>query len=105
MFILFSAMLTATQYFGIILFKYTCFKETDQNLKGNPIDCMVQGVPNSIVNTYCWTHGTYTIKDLEHFTVNILILLHFWIKIFYFHREESRLQRRESTCGSMITQG
>ena len=71
MFILFSAMLTATQYFGIILFKYTCFKETDQNLKGNPIDCMVQGVPNSIVNTYCWTHGTYTIKDLEHFTVNV----------------------------------
>jgi len=50
LFILFSAMLTATQYFG------------------NPIDCMVQGVPNSIVNTYCWTHGTYTIKDLEHFT-------------------------------------
>ena len=84
LFILFSAMLTATQYFG------------------NPIDCMVQGVPASIVNTYCWTHGTYTIKELEHFTVNVLNLLHFCQLIFYFHREESLLRRRESTCGSMI---
>ena len=83
MFILFSAMLTATQYFG------------------NPIDCMVQGVPNSIVNTYCWTHGTYTIKDLEHFTVRILIVSAF--VIFYFCRDESRLRRRWSTCGSMTT--
>ena len=85
LFILFSAMLTATQYFG------------------NPIDCMVQGVPASIVNTYCWTHGTYTIKDLEHFTVNFSILSNF-VNFLYFNREESQLRRRESTCGSMITQ-
>jgi len=50
MFILFSAMLTAKQYFG------------------DPIDCFVQGVPTGIVNTYCWTHGTYTVKALEHIT-------------------------------------
>ena len=57
MFILFSAMLTGKQYFG------------------DPIDCMVQGVPNSIVNTYCWTHGTYTVKDHEHFTVFIITFI------------------------------
>ena len=50
-FILFSAMLTAKQYFG------------------DPIDCFVSGVPAGIVNTYCWTHGTYTVTSLEHITV------------------------------------
>ena len=50
MFILFSAMLIAKQFFG------------------DPIDCFVQGIPTGIVNTYCWTHGTYTVKALEHIT-------------------------------------
>ena len=36
LFILFSAMLTAKQYFG------------------DPIDCFVQGVLSGIVDTYCW---------------------------------------------------
>ena len=47
LFILFSAMLTAKQYFG------------------DPIDCFVQGVPSGIVDTYCWVHGTYTLKNLK----------------------------------------
>ena len=38
-------MLTAKQYFG------------------DPIDCFVSGVPAGIVNTYCWTHGTYTVQN------------------------------------------
>jgi len=50
-FILFSAMLTGNQYFG------------------NPIDCLTQaGVSQSLMNTYCWTHGTYTVKRFEHVT-------------------------------------
>jgi len=49
--ILFSAMLTAKQYFG------------------DPIDCYVQGVPASIVNTYCWVHGTFTIKRFDNVQV------------------------------------
>jgi len=47
LFIMFSAMLTAKQYFG------------------DPIDCFVQGVPAKIVNTYCWVHGTYTMKNYK----------------------------------------
>eukprot|EP00091_Calanus_sinicus_P010951 TRINITY_DN2502_c0_g1_i1.p1 TRINITY_DN2502_c0_g1~~TRINITY_DN2502_c0_g1_i1.p1 ORF type:complete len:407 (+),score=75.11 TRINITY_DN2502_c0_g1_i1:99-1319(+) len=47
LFILFSGMLTAKQYFG------------------DPIDCMVNGVPAKIVNTYCWVHGTFTMKNLK----------------------------------------
>ena len=44
--VLFSLMLTSTQYFG------------------NPIDCTVQGVENKgLVNTFCWTHGTFTVQN------------------------------------------
>merc|ERR1711874_414596 len=48
--VLFSLMLTSTQYFG------------------SPIDCISTGVDKGIVNTYCWTHGTYTVQNLEGVT-------------------------------------
>ena len=28
---------------------------------GDPIDCMVDGVPGGTMDTYCWIHGTYSI--------------------------------------------
>jgi len=40
-----SLLNTANQYFG------------------NPIDCIVDGVPGSIFNTYCWIHGTFTLPS------------------------------------------
>ena len=44
-------MLTSTQYFG------------------SPIDCTVGGVENkALVNTYCWTHGTFTIQNKKGVT-------------------------------------
>jgi len=49
--ILFSAMLTAKQYFG------------------DPIDCYVEKMPASIVNNYCWVHGTFTVKTFDHVQV------------------------------------
>jgi len=54
LFILFTGMLTAKQYFG------------------DPIDCFVQGIPASIVNTYCWVHGTYTLRTFDHIKVRDL---------------------------------
>ena len=49
--VLFSSLLTAYQF------------------SGQAIDCMVQGgIPDSMINNYCWTHGTYTVKDMEHIT-------------------------------------
>ena len=51
MLVLFSLMLTSTQYFG------------------NPIDCTVSGVENKgLVNTYCWTHGTFTVQNKKGVT-------------------------------------
>merc|ERR1712096_211933 len=28
---------------------------------GDPIDCIVDGVPGSVFKTYCWIHGTFTL--------------------------------------------
>ncbi|XP_023329396.1 innexin inx2 isoform X2 [Eurytemora carolleeae] len=41
--ILASILNTAKQYFG------------------DPIDCIVEGVPSSVFNSYCWIHGTFTL--------------------------------------------
>jgi len=30
---------------------------------GNKIDCIVDGVPGGIMNTYCWIHGTFTVPS------------------------------------------
>ena len=50
--VLFSLMLTSSQHFG------------------NPIDCTVSGVENKgLVNTYCWTHGTYTVQNKKGVTI------------------------------------
>lgn len=40
-----SLLVTARQYFG------------------DPIDCIVDGVPGSIMDTYCWIHSTFTIPS------------------------------------------
>jgi len=40
-----SLLTTAKQYFG------------------DPIDCIVDGVPGSVFETYCWIHGTFTLPS------------------------------------------
>lgn len=40
-----SLLITATQYVG------------------NPISCIVQGLPTHAVNTYCWITSTFTMPD------------------------------------------
>ena len=44
-----SALLSASQFFG------------------KPIDCHMRGekLPGDMVNTYCWIHGTYTLKYIN----------------------------------------
>ena len=41
-----GALVTATQFFG-----------------GAPIQCIVNGIPTGVMNTYCWIHGTFTIPS------------------------------------------
>jgi len=40
-----SLLTTAKQYFG------------------DPIDCIVEGIPGSVFKTYCWIHGTFTLPS------------------------------------------
>lgn len=40
-----SLVITATQYVG------------------NPISCIVQGLPTHVINTYCWITSTFTMPD------------------------------------------
>lgn len=41
----FSVLVTARQYIG------------------DPIDCLVDGVPLSVMDTYCWIHATFTLPE------------------------------------------
>lgn len=40
-----SLVITATQYVG------------------NPISCIVSGIPTHVVNTFCWISSTFTMPD------------------------------------------
>ncbi|KAG5896209.1 hypothetical protein JTB14_006655 [Gonioctena quinquepunctata] len=36
---------------------------TANQFVGNPIQCIVNGLPNHVVNTYCWISSTFTMPD------------------------------------------
>lgn len=36
---------------------------TARQFVGDPIDCLVSGVPAHVVNSYCWTASTFTLTD------------------------------------------
>ena len=36
---------------------------TSRQYIGDPIDCIVEGVPSGIMDTYCWIHSTFTIPN------------------------------------------
>ena len=46
---------------------------------GDPIDCMVDGIPSDLMDTYCWIHSTFSVPSR---CVNFSIL--YLIPIFFF---------------------
>lgn len=36
---------------------------TANQFVGNPIQCIVNGLPTHVVNTYCWISSTFTMPD------------------------------------------
>ena len=46
----------------IILIAF-CLLVTSRQYIGDPIDCIVEGIPANIMDTYCWIHPTFTIPD------------------------------------------
>jgi len=36
---------------------------TSRQYIGDPIDCIVEEIPNNVMDTYCWIHSTFSIKN------------------------------------------
>lgn len=46
---------------SVIIFICSSLFVTSRQYIGDPIDCMVDGVPGGIMDTYCWIHSTYSV--------------------------------------------
>jgi len=46
-----------------IIMACACIFITANSYIGDPIDCMVAGVPGDMMDTYCWIHSTYSIPS------------------------------------------
>jgi len=46
-----------------IVMTCACIFITSNSYIGDPIDCMVAGVPGDMMDTYCWIHSTYSIPS------------------------------------------
>ena len=44
---------------------------------GDPIDCIVEGVDNEIMDLYCWIHSTYSVPT-RYYIDNLLFLLPYY---------------------------
>ena len=47
----------------LIIFIVSSLLVTSRQYIGDPIDCIVAGVPSKIMDTYCWIHSTYSIPS------------------------------------------
>lgn len=45
----------------VIIFVTASLFVTSRQYIGDPIDCMVDGIPGGIMDTYCWIHSTYSV--------------------------------------------
>ena len=45
----------------LVVFVLASLLVTSRQYIGDPIDCIVDGVPGGIMDTYCWIHSTYSI--------------------------------------------
>lgn len=55
-----SLVITATQYVG------------------QPISCIVSGIPTHVVNTFCWISSTFTMPDAYNRQVRFIYCLDFF---------------------------
>ena len=47
----------------VMIFVAASLMVTSKQYIGDPIDCMVDGVPSRIMDTYCWIHSTFSIPS------------------------------------------
>ena len=44
---------------------------TSRQYIGDPIDCIVEGVPDNVMDTYCWIQSTFTIPASKMNEINL----------------------------------
>ena len=50
---------------------------------GDPIDCMVDGIPSDLMDTYCWIHSTFSVPSrCVNFSILYLIPIFFLFSLF-----------------------
>lgn len=47
----------------VLVFATASLLVTSGQYIGDPIDCIVDGVPGGIMDTYCWIHSTFSIPS------------------------------------------
>lgn len=47
----------------VVVFVLASLLVTSRQFIGDPIDCIVDGIPGNIMNTYCWIHSTFSIPS------------------------------------------
>ena len=56
---------------------------------GDPIDCMVDGIPSDLMDTYCWIHSTFSVPS-RCVNFSILYLIHIYLlHLFWFSLSET----------------
>ena len=66
----------------VMIFVAASLMVTSKQYIGDPIDCMVDGVPSRIMDTYCWIHSTYSIPTRYALITD---LLRFLLDMFAIH--------------------
>ena len=47
----------------VVIFACASLLVTSGQYIGDPIDCIVDGVPGGMMDTYCWIHSTFSIPN------------------------------------------
>ena len=47
----------------VLIFVTASLLVTSGQYIGDPIDCIVDGVPGGLMDTYCWIHSTFSIPS------------------------------------------
>lgn len=50
----------------VILLAVCSLLVTSRQYFGDPIDCIVDGVPQNVMDTYCWIYATFTVSNKAH---------------------------------------
>ena len=47
----------------LLVMACACILVTTNQYIGDPIDCIVDGIPGGMMDTYCWIHSTFSIPS------------------------------------------